>query len=570
MLGRTQRTVRAIGTTLGLLSGVVIGSAATTALLAPPASAVGSSSRFVPVAPVRILDTRQSSPLGDDGILTLRVAGINAGGTPIPSTATAVVVNVTATGAAQGGFITAYPAGIPTPNVSNLNIGGPGSDVANLATVPVGNAQSISFYSAHGTHLVVDIFGYYEPSGATSIGRFASVSPIRVYDSRDTGIIPAGATVRVGFKGNVPANAIAAVLNVTMVDSGGGGFLTVFPAGGALPVTSNVNTTAQGQTVANQVIVPVNADGIDVFSSPGGHLLVDVAGYFTGAGSPVADTGLFVPITPTRFLDTRQVDNPIGAHVRPSPGFTLERNVVGRSAVPLAASAIVMNTTLDNSRSAGFVTTYAAGTGALPNVSTLNVGGTGRTVANHTITTVSTRGVAFFTSGGGHLIADVTGYFTGAPKTALTGVVANPEPVAPNLPGQITIPAIGLNDYVYEGIDLDTVNEGPGHWPGTAGPGGRGNMTIFGHRVSHSHPFRDIDALNPGDPVYVTAEGVTYEYRVIGTDITLPSDLAILNPQDPNDRTLTLIACHPPTSITYRIVVRARFIGVTTGIVAGI
>jgi LPXTG-site transpeptidase (sortase) family protein len=568
MLARTQRTLRTFAITLGVLSGVLTGLVASAAITAPAAGAASGTSRFVPLPPQRLLDTRVDgtrAPLGDNGIVTLPVLGQKG----VKANAVAVVLNVTSTGATAAGFVTAYPAGIATPTASNLNIGGASQDVANLVTVPVGANGSVSFYTAHTSHLVVDVFGYYEPSGATDSGRFAAVSPIRVFDSRDTGILAARATVRVGFRGAVPANATAAVLNVTMVDSGGGGYLTVFAAGAAQPTTSNVNTTAPGQTVANQVIVPVTAAGIDVFSYPGGHLLVDVAGYFTGAGAPSSDQGLFIPVTPTRFLDTRSVDNPIGAHLRPSPGFTVERSYTKNSSVPANVSAIVMNTTLDNSRGAGFVTTYAAGSGPLPNVSTLNVGGSGKTVANHTITTVTTRGVAFYTSGGGHLIADISGYFTGSPRAAVTSPVANPEAVTPELPGQLTIPAMGLNDYVYEGIDIDTVNRGPGHWPGTAGPGSLGNMTIFGHRVSNTRPFNNLDVLNPGDDIFVTAEGVTYRYVVIGTDITTPDNLAILNPQSA-ERTLTLIACHPPTSIRYRIVTKARFVEITSGVVEGI
>ncbi len=555
---RSRRSVRALGVAIGLLSAVVGVSVGTSLATAPAAAAATTTSRFVAVTPERLLDTRTAGPLGEGGIQTLKVTA-RGGPSNVPDGAVAIVLNVTATRASEAGFVTAYPAGIATPNVSNLNLAGRNATVANLATVPIGANGSVSFYTAHATDLIVDVFGYYVPSGAVAGGRFAPVNPIRVFDSRSSGILAPKATARVGFGSIVPASATAVVLNVTLVGSTNGGFLTVFAAGTTRPETSNVNTTSPGQTVANQVIVPVTAAGIDVFSDPGGHLLVDVAGYFTGASAPVSGDGLFVPITPTRFLDTRGVQNPLGAHVRPSPGFTVEMGVVNRTAVPTGASAVVMNTTLVDAREAGFVTTYAAGSGSLPNVSTLNVAGSGSTVANHTITTVSSRGVAFFTSGGGHFVADVSGYFTGVAKSPITGVVANPEPVAPRLPGRIVIPALGLSDSLFEGIDIDTVNEGPGHWPGTAGPGGLGNMTIFGHRVSHSAPFRYIDELNLGDSIYVVAEGVTYRYEVIAANIVLPSDLNVLNPQDASDRTLTLIACHPPGSITYRYVVKARF-----------
>jgi sortase A len=138
----------------------------------------------------------------------------------------------------------------------------------------------------------------------------------------------------------------------------------------------------------------------------------------------------------------------------------------------------------------------------------------------------------------------------------------NPEPIV-ELPGQLYVPRLGLNTTLHEGIDIDTVNEGPGHWPGTASPGGLGNMTVFGHRVSHTHPFRDVDRLLVGDSIYVTAEGVTYRYEVMRTDVTSPDNIAILSPYDSGTRTLTLIACHPPTSVSYRIVVKAKFVEIT-------
>jgi LPXTG-site transpeptidase (sortase) family protein len=554
-VARMRRSL--LGLLLGLMGGIVMAAAPVT-----PAGAAAATSRFVAVAPERLLDTRPSGALGRDGVLTLAVTG-RAG---VPVNAVAVVLNVTATRASAAGFVTAYPAGIATPNVSNLNLGGAGATVANLATVPLGVNGSVSFYTAGPTDLIVDIFGYYVPSGAVAAGRFTAVNPNRVYDSRHTGVLAPKATVQVGFGAQVPPSASAVVLNVTMVNSLAGGFLTVWAAGTTRPDTSNVNTVTAGQTVANQVIVPVTPAGVQVFSDPGGHLLVDLVGYFTGASAAVTDSGLFVPISPTRFLDTRQADNPLGAHLRPSAGFTVERGVVGRTAVPSAASAIVMNTTLVNAREAGYVTTYAAGTGVLPDVSTLNVAGVGSTVANHTIAPVSTRGVAFYTSGGGHFLADVSGYFTGTAKSAITGVVANPEPTAPLLPGRIVIPALDKDEPLLEGIDIGTVDQAPGHWPGTSGPGGLGNMTIFGHRVSHSAPFLNLDLLSLGDSIFVVAEGVTYRYDVIGANIVLPNDLDVLNPQDPSDRTLTLIACHPPGSIAFRYVVRARFVAIVDGI----
>ena len=67
--------------------------------------------------------------------------------------------------------------------------------------------------------------------------------------------------------------------------------------------------------------------------------------------------------------------------------------------------------------------------------------------------------------------------------------------------GEIRIPKIGLVHPVYEGVTLTVVDQGPGHWPGSAVPGQLGNAVFAGHRVTHSHPFRNVDKLVAGDEI---------------------------------------------------------------------
>ena len=78
--------------------------------------------------------------------------------------------------------------------------------------------------------------------------------------------------------------ATAVVVNLTVTESNGPGFWTAYVPGSAVPTASNVNTDEADQTRANQAILPIvgNNRSIDVFSYSGGHLVVDVAGYFTG------------------------------------------------------------------------------------------------------------------------------------------------------------------------------------------------------------------------------------------------------------------------------------------------
>jgi LPXTG-site transpeptidase (sortase) family protein len=120
--------------------------------------------------------------------------------------------------------------------------------------------------------------------------------------------------------------------------------------------------------------------------------------------------------------------------------------------------------------------------------------------------------------------------------------------------GAIEIPKIGLVHRVFHGISMRNIDRGPSHWPGTALPGEVGNTVFAGHRVTHSHPFRHIDRLVPGDEVFFTIAGVRSRYLVTGHEIVPPTALRIVE-QTPTP-TGTLFACHPPGSARQRYVVR--------------
>ena len=124
--------------------------------------------------------------------------------------------------------------------------------------------------------------------------------------------------------------------------------------------------------------------------------------------------------------------------------------------------------------------------------------------------------------------------------------------------GTIEIPKIGLVHPIFEGNTLTQIDHGPSHWPGTAMPGQRGNAVFAGHRVTHTHPFRHIDQLQPGDLVYFTVAGVRWTYRVSGHQVVTPKDTWIVA-QTP-DATATLFGCHPPGSARYRYVVRLELL----------
>lgn len=120
--------------------------------------------------------------------------------------------------------------------------------------------------------------------------------------------------------------------------------------------------------------------------------------------------------------------------------------------------------------------------------------------------------------------------------------------------GGISIPKLGVDAPLFSGIRLTTLDNGPGHWPGTALPGQVGNVVVAAHRTSHGGPFRNIDQLVAGDSVMFDTDAGQIEYVVTGTQIVNPDAIWIVDPTD--TPTATLFACHPPGSVAQRIVVK--------------
>lgn len=129
-----------------------------------------------------------------------------------------------------------------------------------------------------------------------------------------------------------------------------------------------------------------------------------------------------------------------------------------------------------------------------------------------------------------------------------------PRAVEPRVElGILEIPKLGISKTLFEGVSLNTLDNGPGHWPGTAMPGHIGNVVIGGHRTTKDRPFRDIDQLLPGDEVILSTLEGRFVYRVNRTEVVTPDSLWIID-QTPAF-TATLFACHPVGSTRERIIV---------------
>ncbi len=146
-----------------------------------------------------------------------------------------------------------------------------------------------------------------------------------------------------------------------------------------------------------------------------------------------------------------------------------------------------------------------------------------------------------------------------APTTTLEPlpVPADPPPPRSKEPyvelATMEIPALSIVTPLLEGISLNTLDLGPGHWPGTALPGQLGNVVIGGHRTSHGKIFRNIDRLVPGDEIIFTTADARFVYAVTETTIVTPDAMYIVD--QTRAHTATLFACHPVGSTRERIVV---------------
>jgi hypothetical protein len=368
-------------------------------------------SHYVPVSPVRLLDTRTTTSVPAASTITLKVAGVSG----VPADASAVSLNVTATDTRVGGYVTVWPTGGTRPVVSNLNFVS-GQTVPNLVTTKVGTGGTVSLFNASGAavDLIVDLGGYYALGAPTAGGGTVSVTPTRVLDTRITlggsSRLTPGASVALKVTGGVvPADAVAVLLNLTVTNPALPGYLAVYPAGVAAPTVSNVNF-AGGQTTANLALVKVGTGGVVTIlngSTGASDVVADIMGYITGSGT----TGAFrAADQPVRILDTRIGNGRFG----PIPANQeVKLQVTGRGGVPTSGvTAVILNVTVTDCNWPGFISAYASGS-SWPGTSNLNyVAGT--IAPNQVVVAVGSDGAVILhnasTGGSVQLIADIQGY----------------------------------------------------------------------------------------------------------------------------------------------------------------
>lgn len=411
----------------------------TTTTIAPTTSttavpnqvAPAPSSAYNPVAPVRLTDTRPAGAgaASVDGreVATGRLSGgstrivpvAGRGGVPA-SGAGAVALNVTVVDPTASGHLTVHPSGSTRPNASNLNFV-PGQTVPNMVISKLGADGAVAVFNSQGSaDVIVDVVGWFPSSGG-----YGAIEPQRFVETRGgglttidgsvqgTGAIGSGQVLSVPVlgRGSIPVTGVSSVaLNVTAVDPGAAGYLTVFPGGTSRPNASNLNFIA-GQTVANMVVAKVGSDGtISVFNNLGAtHVVIDVVGWF-------ATTSSFNSLSPARLVESRPFatidgrEQNIGAI---GGGGVLTFTVAGRGGVPASgARAVALNVTVVGPTASGYVAAFASG-GQVPGVSNLNFR-PGQVVPNMVIAELGPDGrVSLLNSAGSTpVVVDVVGWFS--------------------------------------------------------------------------------------------------------------------------------------------------------------
>ncbi len=282
---------------------------------------------------------------------------------------------------------------------------------------------------------------------------YTALKPRRLLDTRQTGnALEGGETLSLQVAGvdGVPPDASAVVLNLTVTDTTAPSFLTAYPEGAQLPLSSNLNW-AGGETRANLAVVTVGSGGGVSFYNAAGHtdLVVDLAGYF--APATASGPGEYVALPPQRIADTRAGSGEPYAGQTLSAGSALSIQVAGVGGVPTSgAAAAIMNVTVTDTTAPSYLAVYPAGE-ANPGTSNLNWAG-GWTVANRVVMPLGSGGqvTVYNDQGNADVVVDVEGYVTSGPTAPATAGLFYPLSPTRVLDTRVDAGTLGPGGYLSE------------------------------------------------------------------------------------------------------------------------
>jgi hypothetical protein len=268
-------------------NGVTVGPAAVVAAIPVSWTATIDGSRWISFA---------ADPLANNGPAGAYV--FEAPITGVPETDAYVSGTLVATGEMKmelvfgGVVVVTKPAFGGTPDVPTTidSFGRPMSSgnyrlrvtVTQASQGPVGLRATLAAHDGLGTL-------------PTAVSFHLLPSPVRTYDTRAgtqgpqrSGVdrLEAVGAVLANASGGhqVPPGVRALMVNVTVTDTTGRGYLLVSAPGAAVPSTSTVNWFAAGQSLANMTIVSTDQSGQVLIHAGGAgscDVVIDVIGYYT-------------------------------------------------------------------------------------------------------------------------------------------------------------------------------------------------------------------------------------------------------------------------------------------------
>jgi sortase A len=100
-------------------------------------------------------------------------------------------------------------------------------------------------------------------------------------------------------------------------------------------------------------------------------------------------------------------------------------------------------------------------------------------------------------------------------------------------------------------------------------PGNLGNPVIFGHSTliwfynptDYRTIFSKLPELKIDDPIFITIDNITYQYKIYEMKIVTPEDLSVLE-QNYDGAYITLITCVPPGTYFKRLAVLGKLVNI--------
>ena len=271
-----------------------------------------------------------------------------------------------------------------------------------------------------------------EPSGVTdpapaavvamsNPARYVPVTPTRFVDTRvglgaGSGLVTGPLTVHVPDV--IPADATGVVLNASVVDPTGAGYLRT-AAAGTTPLATALNYSG-GQSTTGLVVTPIDTSRQATVTLYGGagQVVLDAVGYYTAAAGP---GGHYVALPPTRIADSR---TGTGVSAGPQNG---DVTVPLPDSVPADVAGVILNVSVVEPTRSGFLRVAPAG--AVPTTTALNYPAL-RSATGLVLTGTAGRAVTVAMHGGAaQLVVDLVGYYDNGSATGSSFVTSTPQRV---------------------------------------------------------------------------------------------------------------------------------------------